>query len=192
MRKTATESFIRKSVTKKFQSKHDELEKKIKQKDLERSKIVDKINDIECKLDDCDLPDSDAEALEEIGSNMQKIIRNACEKTVTERLAKAGYKFVSKSAVEELFNDIDTDFMLVDAWHDKLIKKIIVDDPNLKTELASLKKARIAIDAEIAKLWKSLDAIDNKVDEITSDIAVRLELGGSYDDLMKMLDAVKA
>lgn len=187
---STTECFIQEQVALKFQKKLDNLKKKKTALDEKWDDLSEQIHALDEQLSNVGelsgLQEDEVYALEE---DLVDIIKKACAKTLAGRLEQIGLKIVDERKAIDCIISPDCFF---NAIRCEYIVNIKNNADKIKKQIQELTDQRELSNTEYEKTVNEIDKINEKIDKHVKDIVVKLELGGNYDDLMKMISKIKA
>lgn len=123
-----------------------------------------------------------------IENDLVNIIKKACAKTIADRLKRIGLKMVNE---EKTIECILVNEGLFDAINYEYIVNTENNADKIKKQLQKLTDQSVLIDKERENIKIEIRKINEKIDGHVKTIVVMLELGGNYNDLMKMIDETK-
>lgn len=186
---STTENFIREQIALKFKKQLDALKKKKIDLDEKRHGISEQIDKLIGQLSNArKLSGEQANAVQSLQEDIADIVRKACEKTVAARLKPIGLKIANAESAFEHIIDWGGIFNAIDCEY---IVNVRNDADKIKKRGQELADRREKISEECNKADAEIDELNRKIDAHAKTIVVMLELGGNYDDLMKMINEIK-
>lgn len=186
---STTENFIREQIEIKFKKQIDALKKKKTVLDKKLHDLSDQIYKLDEQLSNVgELSELQEDKVYAIENDLVNIIKKACAKTIADRLKQIGLKMVNE---EKTIECILVNEGLFDAINYEYIVNTENNADKIKKQLQKLTDQSDLIDKERENIKIEIRKINEKIDGHVKTIVVMLELGGNYDDLMKMINETK-
>lgn len=186
---STTENFIREQIEIKFKKQIDALKKKKTVLDKKLHDLSDQIYKLDEQFSNVgELSELQENKVYAIENDLVNIIKKACAKTIADRLKRIGLKLVNE---EKTIECILVNEGLFDAINYEYIVNTENNADKIKKQFQKLTDQSALIDKERENIKIEIRKINKKIDGHVKTIVVMLELGGNYDDLMKMINETK-
>lgn len=187
---STTENFIREQIALKFKKQLDALKKKKTVLDRKYHNISDRIYKLNEQMSTVgELSDRQFNEIKKLEKDLTDIVRKSCAKTIADRLTQIGLKMKDEKKTIEYILDCSGIF---DAINDEYIVNIENNADKIEKQLQKFMDQRDMIAKECENIETEIGKINENVSKHVKTIVVMLELGGNYDDLMKMINETKA